>query len=330
MCTMKNTTQMARQMDRYRHTQHGQILPILALIVGGLLAVGALGIDVMYMYWGKDRLQNGTDAAALAGATYLGNVIFVGGDPACVSYGANDAENAACTYALSNGVAFGEIQSITPASDGGSITVSTSRVMSALFMQLFGYTHYTVTAIATAALQTLGSANGIMPIGLNFKTPYTYGQSFVMHVGGCGPGCWQGLALQSLSGGSRGGSVFRENLAIGCNCTVSVGDALTSEPGAKTGPTDQGISQRTGAGQSIDPAGTWQAHSLNDPRATLVALVDWAGCNGRCTAVVKGFAEVWITGNSGSDINAVFIRQVSSGTVGSGGISAGALHATLQ
>jgi hypothetical protein len=207
--------------------------------------------------------------------------------------------------------------------------VNTSRVVPALLMRVFGYSQYTVTATATAALQTLGSATGVMPVGLDFRTPYTYGQAFTMHVSGCGPGCWQGLALQSLSNGSTGGNAFKQNLAIGCNCTVSVGDALTSEPGAKVGPIGQGISQRTSAGQSIDPAGTWQAHSLDDSRATLVALVDWGGCNGRCTAVVKGFAEVWITGTSGSDINAVFIRQVSSGTVGSGGISAGALHAVL-
>ncbi len=121
-----------KQMDRYRRSRRGQILPILALIVGGLLAVGALGIDVLYMYWGKDRLQNGTDASALAGATYLTTLTFTGGDPACTSYSTNNAQNAACTYALSNGVAFSEIQSITPAADGNSITVSTSRLVPAL------------------------------------------------------------------------------------------------------------------------------------------------------------------------------------------------------
>jgi Flp pilus assembly protein TadG len=119
-------------MDRHRRRRRGQILPILALIVGGLLAVGALGIDVLYMYWSKDRLQSATDSSALAGATYLTTVTFAGGNPGCTSYSANNAENAACTYALNNGVAFGEIQSITPASDGNSITVNTSRVVPAL------------------------------------------------------------------------------------------------------------------------------------------------------------------------------------------------------
>ena len=317
-------------MDRYRHRQRGQILPILALIVGGLLAVGALGIDVLYMYWGKDRLQNGTDASALAGATYLTTLTFTGGDPACTSYSTNNAQNAACTYALSNGVAFSEIQSITPAADGNSITVSTSRLVPALFMRVFGYSQYTVTATATAGLQTLASASGVLPIGLDFATPYTYGQAITMHSGGVGPGNWHGLRLQSLTNGTSGANALKQNLAIGCNCTVHLGDSLPVETGATVGPIQQGISQRTSAGQSIDPAGTWQSHSLDDSRATLVPLVNWVGCVGSgCTGTVQGFAEVWITGSSQSDINAVFIRQVQTGTVGPGAISAGSLHAVL-
>jgi hypothetical protein len=44
---------------------------------------------------------------------------------------------------------------------------------------------------------------------------------------------------------------------------------------------------------------------------------------------VTGFAEVWISGNSGSDIAAVFIRQVAVGTPGSAGTNMGAVHAQL-
>jgi Flp pilus assembly protein TadG len=243
-------------MDRHRHRKRGQILPILALIVGGLLAVGAVGIDVLYMYWGKDRLQSGTDASALAGATYLTTVTFTGGDPACISYSANNAKNAACTYALNNGVDFNEIQSITPAADGKSITVSTSRLVPALFMRIFGYSQYTVTATATAGLQTLASASGVLPIGLDFATPYTYGQAITMHVGGVGPGNWQALSLQSLTNGASGANALRQSLAIGCNCTVNLGDSLPVQTGATVGPIQQGLGQRTSAGQSIDPAGT--------------------------------------------------------------------------
>jgi hypothetical protein len=60
-----------------------------------------------------------------------------------------------------------------------------------------------------------------------------------------------------------------------------------------------------------------------------VALVDWNGCNGRCQAPVHGFAEVWITGSNGSDINVIFIRQVVPGTPSPTAPDAGATHATL-
>ena len=306
---------------------YGQILAILALIAAALLSVATLGVDVFHIYWNKNRLQNATDAAALAGAVYAANVQFQSNDPRC-TYG-TDAQNAACSYALTNGVALSEIISIQFDATAWTVTVSTSRSVPALFAKLIGYAQFTVTASATAMLQALGSGDGILPIGLDSKTPYTYGQPIVMHVGGCGPGCWQGLALQSYSGGSTGGSVFQQNLTLGCDCTVTIGDTATSEPGAKTGPTQKGITDRVSTGQAGDPSGTWDQHANSDVRAAVVALVDWNGCNGRCQAPVRGFAEVWITASNGSDINAVFIRQVAQGHPSPTAPDAGANHALL-
>jgi Flp pilus assembly protein TadG len=61
---------------RARGGRRGQIMVILALVAVGLVGIAALGIDVFYIYWNKNKLQGGTDAAALAGATYLNNVTF--------------------------------------------------------------------------------------------------------------------------------------------------------------------------------------------------------------------------------------------------------------
>jgi Flp pilus assembly protein TadG len=314
---------------RIAHTKRrdgGQILVILALAIAALLGVAALGIDAFYMYWNKNRLQSATDAAALAGATYLGNASFSGKNSQCTY--ATDAQNAACTYALTNGVALGEIQSVTLGS-AKSITVTTARTVSALFAKVFGYTSFTLGATATAAVQALGASQGAVPIGLDSKTPYTYGQSITMHQSGCGSGCWQGLALPSYSSGSSGGSAFRDNLASGCNCTINIGDLISSEPGAANGPTRQGVSQRVAAGQSVDPAGTWDNHTSDDPRAATVPLVNWNGCSGSCTVPVTGFAEVWISGSSGSDISAVFIRQLAPGQFSASAPDGGAYHAVL-
>jgi len=307
---------------KHKYGPRAQIMVFLALAMVGVVGIAALGIDVFYIYWNKNRLQSGTDAAALAGATYLSGVTFAGKNGSCV-YSTN-ARNAACSYALNDGVLLSELTSLVANTNNQSMTVSATRQVSAMFARVVGIQNFTVSATSVAVLQGLASASNVAPIGLDSGTVYTYGQSIVMHSGGCGPGCWQGLAL-----GGNGGSVFRQNLASGCSFTINVGDSLTSEPGAKVGPISQGISQRVAAGNASDPSGTWSSHTLNDARAVVVPVVNWNGCNGRCTVPVTGFAEVWISGSSGSDINAVFIRQVLPGTPGSSGTNMGAVHARL-
>lgn len=272
-------------------------------------------------------MQAAADAGALAGVTYLGNVQFTNNDPAC-SYG-SAAANAACTYALTNGLRLAEIQNVVVDNTNLMVTISAQRMVPALFARVLSYSQFQVNVAATAGLQGLTSANGLIPIGLDVQTPYTYGQNIAIHLGDCGNGCWQGLALPDQSGASSGANVFRNNLAHGCDCIVNVGDTAVSEPGATSGPTAQGVGQRVSTGLAVDSGGTWDSHTTNDPRATTVALVNWSGCNGKCTTTVLGFAEVWIVNANGGTINAVFIRQVAFGSGGSNGPPAGAYHATL-
>jgi Flp pilus assembly protein TadG len=314
-----------------KHTQawrgrRGQIMVILALAAVGLVGVAALGIDVFYIYWNKNRLQGGTDAAALAGATYFTNVTFSGNNALCLY--PTDAQNAACTYALSNGVLLGELTGVVANAGNSSMKVTATRTVSAMFARVVGIQNFTVNATSVAVLQGLSSAYAVAPIGLDSTTPYTYGQAITLHNGNCGSGCWGGLALpSSVNGGGAAG--FRANLASGCTCTVSVGDIVGTEPGAKSGPIGQGVSDRVAAGNASDPSGTWSSHTLSDPRAVVIPVVNWAGCNGNCSVPVTGFAEVWISGSSGADITAVFIRQVEAGTPGTGGTNMGAVHAQL-
>ena len=300
---------------------------ILALAAVGLVGIAALGIDVFYIYWNKNKLQGATDAAALAGATYFNNVTFSGNNALCLY--ATAAQNAACTYALNDGVLASELTSVVANASNQSMTVSATRKISALFARVVGIQNFTVTATSVAVLQGLASASDIAPIGLDSTTTYTYGQAITLHNGNCGAGCWGGLSLMDSSGQSNGGAAFRQNLGSGCACTVKVGDMLSTEPGAKVGPIGQGVSDRVAAGMASDPTGTWSSHTLSDARVTVVPVVNWSGCNGNCSVPVTGFAEVWISGTSGADITAVFIRQVAAGTPGTGGTNMGAVHAQL-
>ncbi len=308
--------------------QRGQLLPTLALILTALLGVCALGIDVFTLYWARANLQRATDAAALAGAMYLNDVTLSGANPAC-SY-ATPAQNAACTFALGNGVVTSEIQSITPAGDSRSIAVSTSRVVPATFAKILGFTNFTVTAAATAGIQGLSSATGALPVGLSSSTGYVHGQSITLHSS-CGtltsPSCYGALDYQG-----NGGSTLQDLLTNGYSGSVKIGDTYSSVPGAKVGPIKKGVGDRVTAGLTADPSGTWSSHTLADVRAAIVPLVNWAPtpCGGAgCTATVTGFAEVWVSGSSGADINAVFIRQVATGTSSGSATDAGAVHAAL-
>jgi hypothetical protein len=123
--------------------RRGQIMVILALAAVALVGVAALGIDVFYIYWNKNRLQSGTDAAALAGATYFSGVTFTG-NGLCLYPSA--AQNAACTYALNNGVLMTELTSVVANASAESMTVSATRTVSALFAKVVGIQNFTVSA----------------------------------------------------------------------------------------------------------------------------------------------------------------------------------------
>jgi Flp pilus assembly protein TadG len=302
-------------------------MPIIALIAAVLLGVAALGTDVFLIYWNQQNLQRASDAAALAGAAYLSDTTFSGANSSCTSY-STQAQEAACTYALSNGVLASEIQSITVAANSQSITVVTSRIVPATFARLLGFSQFTVKAQAVAGIVATAQTYNVIPVGLDDSTPYTNGQSIVMHNGSCGPGCWGAVDYA----GSSGANTWKSQLENGCSCTVSVSSTYTvgSFTGAKTGPTDQAISDRVSNGQSADPSGTWQDHSPSDSRVVTVPLVTWgSGTGATQTATVNALAEVWLTGSSSANINAVFISQVVPGAAGTATTNDGALSAVL-
>ncbi len=299
-------------------------MPTVALIAIVLLGIAALGTDVFLMYWTQQNLQRASDAAALAGATYLSHTTFSGANVSCTYGDPNgQAKQAACTYALANGVLASEIQSITVVSDGicatpaaCTIAIVISRTIAATFARLLGFTQFTVKAQAVAGLVATGQTYNMIPIGLDGSTPYTYGQAMVMHSGNCGSGCWGGSGLRRLKRSEHIRFPAYEWLRLHCYGRLDL--QVGSFTGAKTGPVGQAISQRISNGQGPDPSGTAQSHSPDDPRVATVGLVTWGGGNGaNQTATVTSFAEVWLTGTGSppnqADINAIFIDQVVPG-----------------
>jgi Flp pilus assembly protein TadG len=291
----------------------GQTAVLFALALVALLGAVALCTDVAVMYANWEAMQKAVDAAALAGANHLPE------DP-------DTATSTARTYAQHNGLATGEI-TIAVAPDNSNITVQAARNVPYYFGRVLGLTNQMVRVAATAAepssiskvgcLNTTnavcaegayGTSTGdypLIPIGLDYTTAYNYDQPVTLNQGQVGPGNWGSLAL-----GGVGGSNLRTNVADGYSGPVAVGDWVTTEPGKKVGPIDQGFNDRLSAGLSKYPSGTFGSHPLDDPRAVVLPLVDWSTAQGRGSVLVHGFAMLWLDSVSGGTIQAHFIQQV--------------------
>jgi Flp pilus assembly protein TadG len=232
--------------------QRGQILVMLSILIPVMLGVVAMAVDISTFDWNWARMQSAADAAVLAGASNL---------PTSPSR----AIATATAYAETDGMLASEVTTPTVAVDGLSISITLARVVPYYFGRVLGLTASPVVVTSTAGLLTTGSVTGALPIGLSVQTTYAYGQSITLQPGGGAPGSWGALAL-----GCTGGSCYSNNLANGYSGTLTVGDTVANEPGGKTGPTSTGINSRVSAGQSSDPGGTWDNHSMTDPRAVIV------------------------------------------------------------
>lgn len=304
----------------------GQTAVIIALVIPALVGATALGSDVAVEYYNWAQIQKATDAGVLAGASYLPD---------------NPAQAIATAQLLAeqNGVKSSEITSTSVAADDQSITMQVKRTVPYFFAKVLGLSTGMVTVQASAAPQyppstvnaptaaaaaggdnngnngSYGSttgANALIPIGLDSRTVYSDGTQINLQQGQVGPGNWDLLAL-----GGVGGNNLRTNIADGYSGQVTVGDWVTTEPGKKVGPVDQGFQDRLTAAQSVDPSGTYSSHSLTDPRVLILPVVNWSGQNGRSSVQVTAFASVWLDNYSGGQVTVNFISQVAANTFGS-------------
>jgi hypothetical protein len=161
---------------------------------------------------------------------------------------------------------------------------------------------------------SVGQCN-VVPIGLDFSTPYTFNQSVMLNeqtsAGQVGPGNWGSLAL-----GGTGGSNERTNIADGYGGSLAINQWVDTEPGFKAGPVGKGFSDRISQGQSEFPSGTFDAHSPIDPRVIILPMVDWNSPNGRTQVKIEAFAALWVVSESGGTIQAYFIDTASFNSTG--------------
>jgi Flp pilus assembly protein TadG len=289
-----------------------QIVVIMALVVATLIGTVALGTDVGVLYYNWGLLQKAADAAVLAGASYL---------PADSA----NAVSVADSFAAQNGIAASEITSTTVAPNQMSITVQLVRTVPYYFAKVIGISSGLVTAQATAGLQGAGVVTGMLPIGIDSRTTYTYGQPVSLMTGQYGPGNWGPLALDGT-----GASNFANNIQSGAVGNFAVGQLVATEPGSMVGPTRAAFNARLAAGVNSFSDGTFARHAIDDPRIVTVPMVNYANINGSSQVPVLGFAELWLVGmDSHETISTYFLKQVTGSTPSAGAPVYGAYAVVL-
>ena len=289
----------------------GQIMVILAVALPALLGTMALCTDVSVFYFNWANLQKAADAAALAGAHYLPNKT-------------DQATTVATNYAGLNGVAGGEIQSISFAAANTQITVTLSRIVPFYFGRVIGMSDAPVTVAATAAIVDAVTLNNPIPVGLQ-RCPgalpdgcYNPGDPWTLKPPGkfIEPGNWGLVDYPPLGGGAD----IRDELANGCKCSVALDEMLSvdTEPGKKIGPVRQGLYDRITAGESLYGSVDPMSADPFDPRVVSVPVVDFTGVKGAKEIPVLGFAVMFIGSvDGGGGIRATFLKMVVPGTPGS-------------
>jgi Flp pilus assembly protein TadG len=248
-------------------SQRGVVMALLAIAMVALLLTVGLALDVGHATLNKTRLQDATDAAALAAAKILdeNRSTTLATTEALTAFAANanasGDQELAKAYANGAGTVKVTVQysATLPPFSAGSATGPYVRVSATGFARptwfatLAGIPQITVAATAVAGPSPpVNTACNIVPLlvcgtpnvtnfGYNMDQPVVMKQSAPGSPSEIGPGNFQLLAL-----GGNGANIVRQNLAGGYTSCVNLGNTVTTEPGNETGPTAQGINTRFG------------------------------------------------------------------------------------
>jgi Flp pilus assembly protein TadG len=299
-----------------------------------LIGVIALGTDVAVMYVNWQQTQKVADAAALAGANFLGTDLTYQGTIAEGCSG-DEAEEAACTYAVQNGLTAANVTITEPSGTALKVVAQQSN-LPYFFAKALGMTTYSVAA--TAEAQAPGNTNQVnnilFPMGLECASPcntssmfagepLTFGAKFA-NVGASGNWQW----LDNGQGASGLGSAITN----GMGGAYSVGGSITSEPGNKgnSNPVSSAFSDRMASCPTIaDPCGGANPSDIpaGDPCEVVMPAVDFGSCTGSCATTIEGFVDVYLEPTSTStSISGCFVKAVTQdATSGSGAPGFGSL-----
>lgn len=278
---------------RAMQDRRGSVITLMLCIYAALLVFLAMGIDAGRGIARKTQLVNACDAAALAAGRELPNTTK-----------ATAAANQVLAATFSSNI-------YAVSTSSSQITVSATDSVATSFARVAGLNSITVSASARVDRQATPineMPGGITPWAIENST-YSAGQPITLKLSG---GSGQNGNFYALALGGTGGSNYLDNIKYGYSGTLGTGDDLftDTEPGAKTGPTKDGVDYRISLATSNPTyaSETSTSFSSSNPRILICPMVNsWVDVAGRSVVEIVGFAAIYLEGMSGNNVSGRFV-----------------------
>jgi putative Flp pilus-assembly TadE/G-like protein len=293
--------------------ESGQVVAFVVLMMAVILGMAAFVVDLGFWYLDHNRAQAAADRGALTAAANLPSQTqpnFAG-----------DATLASIDQA---NLATGSFQFTAGHSSVGApydtVQAKATKPSSVIFARVIGISSATVSATATAAVQSY-QAHGwdTAPFaqdapGLVFDTTV----SIKVDSGGqVSPGNFGALDLKDAPDcqSSNGASNYRDLIGrTAHSCGLVVGDTVDTETGNMAGPTSQGLDAR-GVINNFDPNtlitsdghGGQTVTDWNHPNLMVIPIIQ-AWSNGHASVTIVGFQYFIITSYTAKTISGMFVH----------------------
>lgn len=294
------------------HEQQGSAVILVSFALVGLLGMTGLVIDGGTLYMTKSHLQKAANAAALSGAQELTN------DDLAVSEVVNEVLQA---HQEQESLAEMYIE------NDKKVSVHLKKDVPLSFVKIFGWDSALVEVKASADIQTMGSAMGAAPLGIDDSIILEYGVEYKLKVDeeDVDTGNFGVLAL-----GGPGANTYEDNLKHGYQDVIAIGDILETQTGNIAGKTRSGIKERIDA----CPYPVGETHHRDCPRIILIPVYKPYNHDQKQLKEVQvtGFAYFYISepmNNQDKAIVGQFIERAGTGIASPDTVNKGAYSIRL-